>query len=336
MFKLLLDPGHGEMGNPYGHGYGAKGITEGRQMWKLSNLIINYIGKNFVGVQVDRTKKVVNSAPELAVRGGMAKGYNLFLSLHTNAAANLSARGAHQYYAIGDRVKAKSYELAKLLAKEVGTKVFGLPEDRSRAIAREHPSLKGRSYYGVLRAAEVTGVPAAIMMENGYHTNIDDLKVIGNDKGLEKLAQVTCETLGNYYKWERVGAGGGGADAPSKDGELRTYTVVKGDTLWKIAQNLLGDGERYREIVSLNSLKSTMLGVGQVLKLPADSKQVNEPNVPVEAGPQDKLVTLEAGTPIYSQLPSRKIEKKGIFTIVEEKDGFGKLKSGVGWVYLGK
>lgn len=49
----------------------------------------------------------------------------------------------------------------------------------------------------------------------------------------------------------------------------RTYTVVKGDSLWGIAQKLLGQGSRYTEIKTLNGLKSNTITAGQVLKIPA-------------------------------------------------------------------
>lgn len=48
----------------------------------------------------------------------------------------------------------------------------------------------------------------------------------------------------------------------------RTYTVVKGDTLWGIAKTYLGSGARYTEIVKLNGLKSSVIYAGQKLKLP--------------------------------------------------------------------
>lgn len=47
-----------------------------------------------------------------------------------------------------------------------------------------------------------------------------------------------------------------------------TYTIQKGDTLWSIARRFLGDGTRYKEIVNLNSLESTTIYPGQVLKIP--------------------------------------------------------------------
>lgn len=48
----------------------------------------------------------------------------------------------------------------------------------------------------------------------------------------------------------------------------REYTVVKGDSLWGIAQKLLGNGTRYTEIVKLNALTSNTIYSGQKLKIP--------------------------------------------------------------------
>lgn len=48
----------------------------------------------------------------------------------------------------------------------------------------------------------------------------------------------------------------------------KTYTVKKGDSLWRIAYIHLGNGARYPEIRELNGLKSDTIHAGQVLKLP--------------------------------------------------------------------
>lgn len=47
-----------------------------------------------------------------------------------------------------------------------------------------------------------------------------------------------------------------------------TYTVKKGDTLWRIAQKQLGKGARYKDIKKLNSLTRDSIQVGQILKIP--------------------------------------------------------------------
>ena len=48
----------------------------------------------------------------------------------------------------------------------------------------------------------------------------------------------------------------------------REYTVQRGDSLWSIAAEQLGDGSRYTEIIELNGLTSTTVDSGQILKLP--------------------------------------------------------------------
>lgn len=47
------------------------------------------------------------------------------------------------------------------------------------------------------------------------------------------------------------------------------YTVKSGDTLWGISRKLLGRGNRYPEIMSLNNLTSTVIRAGKVLIIPA-------------------------------------------------------------------
>ena len=49
----------------------------------------------------------------------------------------------------------------------------------------------------------------------------------------------------------------------------RLYTVKAGDSPWRIAQELLGDGRRYAEIVQMNDLKEPYtIYAGQTLKIP--------------------------------------------------------------------
>lgn len=62
---------------------------------------------------------------------------------------------------------------------------------------------------------------------------------------------------------QKIKIPGGGSS-----GGTRTYTVKSGDSLWAIAAKQLGNGNRYKEIKSLNGLSSDTIYAGQVLKLP--------------------------------------------------------------------
>lgn len=91
-------------------------------------------------------------------------------------------------------------------------------------------------------------------------------------------AKVTSIAKGAKHPYHLVNQGGGctvygwvnAADIGADSGaEQSTYTVVAGDSLWGIAQKRLGNGNRYKEIMTLNGLSSTVIRPGQKLKLPS-------------------------------------------------------------------
>jgi nucleoid-associated protein YgaU len=66
---------------------------------------------------------------------------------------------------------------------------------------------------------------------------------------------------------------GSSTTAPAPAGEVatRTYTVVKGDSLSKIAKRVYGDGRRWKELFEANkdTIKNPdLIFPGQVLKIP--------------------------------------------------------------------
>lgn len=66
---------------------------------------------------------------------------------------------------------------------------------------------------------------------------------------------------------QKIKIPGAGAQGSSGNPE-KTYKVKGGDSLWTIAAKELGNGNRYKEIKSLNGLKNDTIYPGQVLKLP--------------------------------------------------------------------
>lgn len=68
-----------------------------------------------------------------------------------------------------------------------------------------------------------------------------------------------------------VRSGSSSQALPEAEVKEQTYTVVKGDTLWKIAHHFYGDGSKFKAIFEANRhvLKDPdLIHPGQVLKIP--------------------------------------------------------------------
>lgn len=85
-----------------------------------------------------------------------------------------------------------------------------------------------------------------------------------NVKEYRKISSVTykMEQKQGQTVLEEMGAKREGKDIPN------TYVVKKGDSLWKIAQTMLNDGSRYKEIAEKNNIVNpNKIQVGQILRL---------------------------------------------------------------------
>ena len=67
---------------------------------------------------------------------------------------------------------------------------------------------------------------------------------------------------------ERVAKRLGSVPSQEQKSEYTLYTIKNGDSLWNIALRHLGAGIRYKEIMQLNGLKSTVIYAGKQLKIP--------------------------------------------------------------------
>ena len=177
--KVLIDPGHAP-GNANG---GSKGYKEYAGMWKLSNFLKNILAASGVSAALTRTE---NQDPSLEARGGMAKGYALFISQHSNA-SNGSARGVECYYSVA-RTNDKT-TAAKMTASV--SKLMGNP-DRG---AKTREGNGGKDYYGVIRSAVAAGCPRVFLMESGFHDNRLDEEFLLKDENLKRIAEAQASVI---------------------------------------------------------------------------------------------------------------------------------------------
>ena len=187
--KVMIDPGHG----PGSKNRGPTGYYEYQGMWALSNHL--KVALERCGIQVGLTRKE-NEVPSLAERGKAAKGYDLFISEHSNA-YNGSVRGCEVFYSKlrpGDKKHAAA--LSKAAATLMGNHDRG-PKTKNYS---KDPSL---DYSGVIRNAAAVGVPHIFLAESGFHDNPTDEAWLKKDSNLQALAEaqaeVICGILGVKY-----------------------------------------------------------------------------------------------------------------------------------------
>lgn len=217
--KIMLDPGHDKA--KYNRG-AHPDYWEGAQMWKLYQFLRKEL--EAYGFVVGGTKTKCDQAVTVTARGRMAKGYDLLISLHSNACDSASVDRPVGIYFVDDncgKIDDISKEMAKLLSvtveKTMGTQTAQQYSLKS-AKDRDGDGKKNDDYYGVLYGAHQVGVPA-IILENSFHTNRRAAEWLLKDSKLETLAIDLARTLANYYGLKKSSSGAS-TSTPSEASEL--------------------------------------------------------------------------------------------------------------------
>ena len=184
-FKVCLDAGH--YGN-YNAG-AVKGYYESVRMWKLTELLAKELTAR--GITVIKTRS--NQATDLALtsRGRKAKGCDLFLSMHSNAAGAESVDYPVAYVPLNGTGTAIGQKLADIVADVMGT------VQKGRTATRKGSS--GSDYYGVIRGAVAVGVPGVIL-EHSFHTNPKAAAWLMSDANLTKLAKAESDCIAEWLE----------------------------------------------------------------------------------------------------------------------------------------
>lgn len=183
--KILLDAGHV---TGYNQSKVHKAYNEGNAMWTLQNLLKKELESYGFIVGTTRTSRDKDLA--VTERGKLAKGYDMFISLHSNACDTESV----------DRVVViKGYDMNDTLSNKLGeelTKVMGVKQ-KHQIMVRKNDS--GKDYYGVLRGADSVGVKTRVLIEHGFHTNTATAKWLCSEANLKKIAEAEARVIAEYY-----------------------------------------------------------------------------------------------------------------------------------------
>lgn len=228
MLKILIDPGHGAGS---AHNRGGVCFNEGDNNFVFS-LVLKAELEKYEGVQVDMTRKRVTDNPDLATRSVMGKGYDLFLSEHSNA-ANGIARGTE----VWDSVENPNKELAQDIVGVIA-KAFNHP---NRGV-KYKVGQPGYNWYGVLR---FNGAKSAMIIENGFHDNSQDCNFFKNNH--RRIAETQARVIAEHYGLERKGIVKPTAPTPIINKNLSSWAKQSWD--WATNQKFL-DGTRPREDIT--------------------------------------------------------------------------------------
>lgn len=243
--RVLLDPGHDKA--KYNQG-AAPGYWEGAQMWRLYQFLRPALEAR--GFIVAGTKSKCDQAVTVTTRGRMARGYDVFISLHSNACADPAVDRPVGIYFVDDNcgpIDEESKDLAKLLSQVVAVTMDtrGAAQQYSQKSSRDRDGdgKKNDDYYGMLYGAHQAGTPGVIL-EHSFHTNEQAALWLLSDANLRRLAEAEADALAEYYGM----SGGVSTSAPTtqKEGtpvEMKNLKPgAKGDQVKAMQALLIGYG----------------------------------------------------------------------------------------------
>ncbi|MCI9596333.1 MAG: N-acetylmuramoyl-L-alanine amidase [Firmicutes bacterium] len=185
--KIMLDAGH--FGN-YNRSPVYSAYYESRMTWSLHNHLKTAL-EDYNGFSVGVTRASQAKDMNVYTRGTVSKGYDLFLSLHSNSS---SARSTDYPLIITQKGKTGD-SLAKSLGKTIqdtmGTK-------QGYKVWQRLNSDGKTEYYGVLRGSKAVGTKGMII-EHSFHTNLVATKWLFNNSNLKKMAQKEAQVLAEHY-----------------------------------------------------------------------------------------------------------------------------------------
>ena len=253
-YRIVVDAGHGGVDS---------GAVSGNLKEKDFNLeAANYMYNRFkeLGVPVIITRdtdKSLSRAERINTMKSLGTDPNvIILSNHINAGGG---EGAEVVYPLRS-----SSRLAKNILDEIGAR----GQVKRKIYQRVLPEDPRKDYYYIMRETPNT---TALLIEYGFIDNPKDQVKLQNNltNYAEGVVKAVSEYIGVPYT------------LPNANEVGDVYIVQKGDTLYSIARKF---NTTVSELVNLNNLTSSLLNIGQQLKLPQKEEQNDYDTYTVVAG----------------------------------------------------
>ena len=183
--RICLDAGHYGKYNqsPVNPAYWESEFT-----WKFHLMLKTELESR--GIEVVTTRAEQAKDLDVYKRGLIAKGCDLFLSIHSNACADASVDYPLACCCVSGQADVLGHELAEIVGSVMQT------SGKARIWKRQGNG--GTDYYGVLRGAASVGVPG-ILLEHSFHTNKRATEWLMDDENLRRMAAAEADVIAAHF-----------------------------------------------------------------------------------------------------------------------------------------
>lgn len=216
----------------------------------------------------NKVEEFINTIAPLIVLEGKKRGYSVFSTviaqaiIESNSGKSILGYKYHNYFGMkcGSRWKGKSVNLKTKEEYTVGT--LTTIKDNFRVYDSIEEGIKG--YYNFISTKRYANLKEAKTYVD-YALNLKADGYATSSKYVNTLCTtVVAHNLTKYDSFFNFN------DEVTDNTEYIEYTVKKGESLWCIAERFYGRGDKYNIIVDDNNLISTIIRVGDKLKIRKD------------------------------------------------------------------
>lgn len=204
VIKVMIDPGHYSYYNqspvyaPY---------WESVMTWKLSNYLQEEL--QALGVHADLTKSSLDEDPSLNDRGFSSKGYDFFISMHSNAGVASADQPLAIIYqdlpwtTIDDTSREMGEILAATVTEVMQTNQKGITYQRKGTGDWDGNGINDDEWYSVLFGSRYVGTPG-ILLEHSFHTNYRATLWLYDENNLKKMAKEEAQVIFEYFSEKKA------------------------------------------------------------------------------------------------------------------------------------
>lgn len=217
---------------------------------------------------ISRVEEFINMIAPLIISEGKKRGYSVFSTviaqaiIESNSGKSILGYKYHNYFGMkcGSRWKGKSVNLKTKEEYTVGT--LTTIKDNFRVYDSIEEGVKG--YYDFISTKRYANLKEAKTYVD-YALNLKADGYATSSKYVDTLCTtVVAHNLTKYDSFFNFN------NEITDNTEYIEYTVKKGDSLWCIAERFYGRGDKYNIIVDDNNLISSIIRVGDKLKIRKD------------------------------------------------------------------